>query len=178
MAVEQEGRLAVPIDEGRDHWRGGRPPGAVTLLEYGDYECPYSRSAYRSIQVIENRLGDRLRFVFRNYPLRDIHPHAQMAAEVAEEAAAQGHFWAMHELLFHRQRALEPPDLYRYARQVGLDVDQLEVALRDGRHRARIEADVESGDRSGVLGTPTLFIDGVRHDGSYAPEELERALRA
>ena len=168
--------LTVPVDEGRDHLRGGQPPAAVTLVEYGDYECPYSRAAYRSVEVIERRLGERLRFVFRHFPLRDIHPHPQIAAEVAEESAAQQRFWDMHDLLFRRQRALEPPDLLGYARELGLDVGQLEAALDDGRHRARIEQDVESGLRSGVRGTPTLFIDGALYDGSYSHEELERVL--
>jgi protein-disulfide isomerase len=169
--------LTVPIDSERDHTRGG-PAGSVTLVEYGDYECPYSRAAYRSVERIEGRLGDRMRFVFRHFPLRDIHPHAQMAAEAAEAAAEQGRFWEMHDLLFHRQRALEPADLRRYAGELGLDLDEFDAALAGGRGRARIEEDIASGERSGVLGTPTLFIDGVLYEGSYAPDELEHALIA
>jgi protein-disulfide isomerase len=169
--------LAEPVDERRDHLRWGSPASAVTLLEYGDYECPYSRAAYRSVMRIERRLGDRLCFVFRHLPLRDEHPHAQMAAEAAEEAGAQGLFWEMSDELFRRQRQLEPKDLRRYALQLGLDVDELDAALGDGRHRARTEADLESGLRSGALGTPTLFVDGELYEGSYMPAELEVVLR-
>jgi protein-disulfide isomerase len=168
--------LAVPVDQDRDHSRGGERTPAITLVEYGDYECPYSRAAYRSVQQIEQQLGDRLRFVFRHFPLREIHPHAQIAAEAAEEAAAQDRFWEMHDLLFARQHALAREDLISYANDLGLDAEQLKSALGDGRHRARIEEDVSSGTRSGVQGTPTLFIAGELYAGSYMPEELERAL--
>ena len=170
------GALAVPVDESSDHLRGGRPGAAVTLVEYGDYECPYSRAAFRSIERVERRLGDGLRFVFRHLPLRNIHPHAQMAAEVAEEAAAQGRFWEISDALFRGQPALESDDLRRYAREVGLDVDEVDAALRDGRHRSRIEADVASGVRAGVQGTPTLFLDGALYQGSYMFEELVAAV--
>jgi protein-disulfide isomerase len=168
--------LAVPVDQDRDHARGGEGSPAITLVEYGDYECPYSRAAYRSVQQVERQLGDRLRFVFRHFPLREIHPHAQIAAESAEEAAAQDRFWEMHDLLFARQHALAREDLIRYASDLGLDAEQFKAALGDGRHRARIEQDVSSGTRSGVQGTPTLFIAGEVYDGSYTPQELERAL--
>ncbi|HWW90257.1 MAG TPA: thioredoxin domain-containing protein [Solirubrobacteraceae bacterium] len=168
--------LAVPVDQDRDHSRGGEPTTAITLVEYGDYECPYSRAAYRSVQQIEQQLGDRLRFVFRHFPLREIHPHAQIAAEAAEEAATQDRFWEMHDVLFARQHALARADLISYANDLGLDAEQFKSALRDGRHRARIEEDVSSGTRSGVQGTPTLFIAGELYAGSYMPEELERAL--
>ena len=168
--------LAVAVDQERDHARGGEGSPAITLVEYGDYECPYSRAAYRSVQQIERQLGDRLRFVFRHFPLREIHPHAQIAAEAAEEAAAQDRFWEMHDLLFARQHALAREDLIRYANDLGLDAEQFKAALGEGRHRARIEEDVSSGTRSGVQGTPTLFIAGEVYDGSYMPEELEGAL--
>jgi len=168
--------LAAPVDPRRDRLRGGEPPAAVTLLMYGDYECPYSHAAYRSVQTIERHLGEGLRFVFRHFPLREIHPHAQLAAETAEEAAAQDRFWKMHDLLFERQKALELRDLRGYAGEVGMNVGELDAALGEGRHRARIEEDVSSGSRSGVQGTPTLFIDGVLHPGSYMPDELQLAL--
>jgi protein-disulfide isomerase len=168
--------LTVAVDQDRDHLRGGETTPAITLVEYGDYECPYSRAAYRSIEQIERRLGDRLRFVFRYFPLREIHPHAQIAAEAAEEAATQHRFWEMHDLLFERQHALAREDLIPYANDLGLDGEQFAAALGDGRHRARIEEDVSSGTRSGVQATPTLFIAGELYDGSYMPEELERAL--
>jgi protein-disulfide isomerase len=168
-------RLAVPVDVSRDRLRGG-PDSRVTLVEYGDYECPYSRRAYRSVQSIEQELGRRLTFVFRHFPLREIHPHAQLAAEAAEQAAAQGEFWVMHDLLFHRQKALEPDDLRRYAEEARLDLGEFGAALGDGRHRARIEEDVASGLASGVDGTPTLFIDGVRYRGSYEAQVLGAAV--
>jgi protein-disulfide isomerase len=168
--------LAVAVDQSRDHMRGGQGSQAITLVEYGDYECPYSRAAYRSVARIERQLGDRFRFVFRHFPLREIHPHAQIAAEAAEEAAAQDRFWEMHDLLFARQHALAREDLISYANDLGLDEEQFTSALRDGRHRARIEEDVSSGTRSGVQGTPTLFIAGELYAGSYMPQELERAL--
>jgi formate-nitrite transporter family protein len=168
--------LAAPVDPERDHERGGQASRAITLVEYGDYDCPYSRAAYRSVQRIERPLGNRLRFVFRHFPLREIHPHAQIAAEAAEEAAAQDRYWEMHDLLFARQHALERENLVRYANELGLDAQQFTAALDDGRHRGRIDQDVASGTRSGVQGTPILFIAGERYDGSYAPEELERAL--
>jgi protein-disulfide isomerase len=178
MGSSSSTQLTVAVDEGRDHSRGGGLSPAITLVEYGDYECPYSRAAYRSVEQIERQLGDRLRFVFRHFPLREIHPHAQIAAEAAEEAAAQDRFWEMHDLLFARQHALAREDLIGYAIDLGLDAEQFTAALEDGRHRARIEEDVSSGTRSGVEGTPTLFIAGEIYDGSYMPEELERALLA
>jgi protein-disulfide isomerase len=168
--------LIAPVDAERDHVRGGGAAGCVTLVEYGDYECPYSRAAYRAVGVVERHLGDRLRFVFRHFPLREIHPHAQAAAEAAEAAAAQGRFWAMHDVLFMRQHALADQDLRGYAAELRLDLDAFEAAVRDGSGRARIDEDVDSGERSGVAGTPTLFIDGVRYAGSYASADLERAL--
>src|SRR5712692_3390189 len=127
--------LAVAVDQDRDHARGGQGSRAITLVEYGDYECPYSRAAYRSVERIERRLGDRFRFVFRHFPLREIHPHAQIAAEAAAEAAAQDRFWEMHDLLFARQHELEQEDLIRYANELELDVEQFTAALEDGRHR-------------------------------------------
>src|SRR5205085_2549558 len=139
----------------------------VTLAEYGDYECPYSRRAYRSVQLIEQELGPRLLFVFRHFPLTGIHPHAQLAAEAAEEAAAQGRFWPMHDLLYHRQRALAAAELRRYAGEVGLALSRFDAALADGRHRDRIEEDILSGVAGGVDGTPALFINGARCRGPY-----------
>ena len=166
----------VPIDERADHVRGGAPATATVLVEYGDYECPYSRRAYRSIQRVEARMGDGLCFVFRHLPLREIHPHAQLAAEVVEEAGAQGRFWEMHDMLFHRQKALERADMSGYARELGLDLDELDAALDDGRHRGRIEADLEGGVMAGARGIPTLFIDGELYAGSYETDVLQVAL--
>jgi protein-disulfide isomerase len=164
-----------PLDETVDHVRGS-PAGRV-ILEYGDYECPYSRQAFRAIEQVELRLGGTVRFAFRHFPLTGIHPHALSAAAAAEAAAVQGRFWDMHELLFGRQKALGDGDLHRYAARLGLDVaaferDRAGIAVAD-----RIRRDVDSGLASGqVLGTPTLFIDGVVHRGGYDPPALLAAL--
>jgi protein-disulfide isomerase len=152
----------APLDDKADHVRGS--PAGRLILEYGDYECPYSRQAFHAIEQVEQQLGGNVRFAFRHFPLTGIHPHALAAAAAAEAAALQGRFWDMHELLFHRQKALEHSDLLRYAAQLGLDVamfdrDQASVAVVE-----RIRRDVDSGLASGqVLGTPTLFIDGAVH---------------
>jgi protein-disulfide isomerase len=160
-----------------DHVRGAR--GGRLILEYGDYECPYSRRAFREVQRVESRLGDRVRFAFRHFPLTDIHPHALAAAEGAEAAAMQGRFWEMHELLFHRQKALEDADLRRYAADVGIDVERFDEDRASAGVLARIRRDVESGLESGeVLGTPTMFIDGVVQRGPYDAASLLQEVTA
>ena len=160
-----------PLEEGVDHVRG--PAGATLIVEYGDYECPYSRQAYRSIERVEAELGGPVRFAFRHFPLNEIHPHALAASRAAEAAALQDRFWEMHELLFHRQQALEDEDLRRYGSEVGLEVAQFD---RDRNGQAildRIERDFRSGLESGeVRGTPTLFIDGIVHHGGYDADTL------
>ena len=167
--------LTPPVDLDRDHWRGGEH-AAVTLVEYGDYECPYSRAAFRTIQRLEGQLGSQLRFVFRHLPLTNIHPHALAAAHMAEAAALQGRFWPMHEWLFHHQQALEDADLLDYADQLGLDGERLAVDL-DGRTvRQRVRADTHSALQSGARGTPTLFINGRRHLAGYDQATLGAAL--
>jgi protein-disulfide isomerase len=165
----------APLDDKVDHVRGS--PAGPLILEYGDYECPYSRQAFHAIKRVEHELGGNMRFAFRHFPLTSIHPHALAAAAAAEAAALQGRFWDMHELLFHRQKALEDGDLRGYAAQLGLDVaafdrDRASTAVAD-----RIRRDVDSGLASGqVLGTPTLFIDGALHRGGYDPPTLLAAL--
>jgi protein-disulfide isomerase len=154
-----------------DHARG-RPRAPANLIIYGDYECPYTRVAYRSVQRLERRFEERLRFVFRHFPLVDIHPHAQQAAEAAEAAAAQGRFWELHDVLFRRQRALEAPDLRRYASQVGLDTERFWNEVGARTHAGRVSRDVASGMASGVRGTPTIFLNGERYSGDYRPEAL------
>ena len=169
--------LTPPVDLDRDHWRGGAR-AVVTLVEFGDYECPYSRMAFRTIQRLEPQLGGQLRFVFRHLPLTGIHPHALAAAHVAEAAALQGRFWPMHELLFHRQQALEDADLVGYADQLGLDRQQL-LADLDGRAVGqRVQADADSALESGARGTPTLFINGRLHLAGYDEAVLRAALHA
>src|SRR5437016_11588345 len=160
-----------PIDVAADHVRGH------LIVEYGDYECPYSRQAYRAIQRVEDGLDPGVRFAFRHFPLTEIHPHAFAAAAAAEAAALQGRFWDMHDLLFHRQKALENDDLQRYAAELGLDIAQFDCDRAGAVVLRRIRRDVESGIASGeVLGTPTLFIDGVVHRAGYDAETLMAAL--
>jgi protein-disulfide isomerase len=165
----------APLDNKTDHVRG-EPQGRL-IIEYGDYECPYSRQAFHAIEVAERHLAGNMRFAFRHFPLTRIHPHALAAAAAAEAAARQGRFWDMHELLYHRQKALEDADLRRYATELGLDVAAFD---RDGRSvAARIRRDVDSGLASGqVLGTPTLFVDGVVYRGGYDPPALLAVLTA
>ena len=165
----------APLDEKVDHVRG--LPSGRLIIEYGDYECPYSRQAFHAIERVEQQLGGNLRFAFRHFPLTAIHPHALAAAAAAEAAALQGRFWDMHELLFHRQKALEDADLLRYAARLGLDVAAFDRDRTSGAVADRIGRDVDSGLASGqVLGTPTLFIDGVVHTGAYDAATLVEAL--
>ena len=159
-------KLAVPINEERDHVRGPRA-APVTLVEYGDYECQYCGRGHYVVKDLERRAGNLMRFVFRNFPLTTLHPHAERAAEAAEAAGAQGKFWEMHDLLFENQQALEDEDLMEYAALVGLDIPRFVREMREGRYLSRIREDFLSGARSGVNGTPTFFINGVRHDGPW-----------
>jgi protein-disulfide isomerase len=165
----------APLDEIVDHVRGSRV--GRLIIEYGDYECPYSRQAFHAIEQVERQLGGNMRFAFRHFPLTGIHPHALAAAAAAEAAALQGRFWDMHELLFHRQKALEDGDLRGYAAQLGLDVPALDRDRTSIAVLERIRRDVDSGLASGqVVGTPTLFIDGVVYRGGYDPPTLLAAL--
>jgi Na+/H+ antiporter NhaA len=168
--------LADPVDPERDHVRGPRE-APVTLVEYGDFECPHCGQAEPMVRELLRDRGD-LRYVWRHLPLSDVHPHAQLAAEASEAAAAQGAFWEMHDLLLAHQDALRPEDLIGYARQLGLDVERFTRDL--GRHAgaARVAADVESADMSGVSGTPTFFINGRRHHGAYDVASLTAAVKA
>jgi protein-disulfide isomerase len=168
-------RLTLPVSE-RDHILG--PAIApVTLVEYGDYECPHCGQAHHVVTHLQRLLGHQMRFVFRHFPLTTVHPHAQHAAEAAEAAAAQGQFWSMHDMLFTHQYALEDEDLVRYAAALGLDVYRFSSELAGHIHVARVREDFMSGVRSGVNGTPTFFINGVRHDGSYDLDTLVSAMR-
>jgi protein-disulfide isomerase len=169
--------LTPPVNLDRDHGRGGEG-AAVTLVGYGDYECPYSSMAFRVIQRLEPQLGGQLRFVFRHLPLTGIHPHALVAAHLAEAAALQGQFWPMHELLFHHQQALEDADLWRYADQLGLDRHRLAADLDGMTVWQPVQADADSALESGTRGTPTLFINGRRHLGGYDQATLRAALHA
>jgi protein-disulfide isomerase len=155
----------------------GDPSGHV-ILEYGDYECPYSRKAYRNIQRVEARLQGRVGFAFRHFPLTEIHPHALAAACAAEAAALQDRFWEMHDRLFHGQKALEDEDLRAYAAELGLDPVRFDEDRDSDAVRTLIASDVDSGIATGeVRGTPTIFIDGVVHSGPYDADALLEALR-
>ena len=174
--MAQRTHLAVPVSE-RDHIQGP-DTATVTLVQYGDYECPYTRRSTWVVQAIQQQLGDQLRFVYRNFPLTEIHPHALHTAFAAEAADAQGKFWEMHNYIFHHQHTLEDSDLAHFAVAVGLDLQQYARALAEQRSLARIEEDVEGGERSGVQGTPTLFINEVLYRGSWEQDALLAALQA
>ena len=168
--------LALPVDPKHDRVRG--PAGAsVTLVEYGDFECPYCGQAEPLVRELLAGDGD-LRYVWRHLPLTDVHPRAELAAEAAEAAAEQGAFWDYHALLFDHQDALKPTDLVSYAEQLGLDAERFRRELRDGDHAGRVARDVESADLSGVAGTPTFFVNGARHHGAYDLRALKAAVKA
>jgi protein-disulfide isomerase len=150
----------------------------VTLVEYGDFECEYCGQAEPVLRELLASFGDDVRYVWRHLPLNDVHPRAQMAAEAAEAAAAQGGFWGMYDLLLRNQDALRPADLASYAEQIGLDAELFEDELRRRVHAPRISEDVASADESGVSGTPTFFINGRRHYGAYDISTLTTAVTA
>lgn len=176
MAEDEVARLTMPVGT-RDHAEG-RPDAPVTLVEYGDYECPHCGRAYPIVKDVQSRLGSKLRFVFRNFPLSESHPHAEHAAEAAEGAAAQGRFWEMHDTLFEHQRALDDSHLVDYAAKLGIDAGTIGEELRAHTRKGRVREDFMSGVRSGVNGTPTFFINGLRFDDSWDAETLTDALRA
>jgi protein-disulfide isomerase len=169
-------RLTVPVNE-HDHILG--PITApVTLVEYGDYECPYCGQAHHVVKQLRQLQGRRLCFVFRHFPLTTVHPHAQHSAEAAEAAGVQGKFWEMHYMLFEHQQALEADDLVQYATALGLDLYRFSSELASHIHAPRVREHFMSGVRSGVNGTPTFFINGVRHDGSFDLDTLVDAVEA
>ncbi|MCG7326231.1 DsbA family protein [Achromobacter sp. ACRQX] len=166
-------RLFIPVNA-QDHAEG--PDTApVTLVEYGDYECPYCGEAYPVLKAVQRALGDRLRFVFRNFPISELHPDAVAAAEFAEAAAEAGKFWQAHDMLYERQNALKESDLFAYGEEIGLSPQVLHRAF-GGAFDSKIEVDFSGGVRSGVNGTPTLFINGVRYDGPRDADSLIDAL--
>jgi protein-disulfide isomerase len=167
--------LAVDVDPERDHIRGPHE-AQITLVEYGDLECPFCGQAEAVLRALLADFGD-LRYVWRHLPLSDVHPHAQLAAEATEVAADQGAFWEMHDLLFEHQDALRPQNLHEYAAQLGLDLDRFVEELRKHVRAGRVAEDVDSADLSGVSGTPTFFINGRRHHGAYDVETLTAAVK-
>jgi len=169
-------RLTPPVSEA-DH-RSGPDDAPVTLVEYGDFECPSCGAAYPIVEGVRKKMGARLRFVFRHFPLTQIHPHAMHAAEAAEAAGAQGKFWPMHDLLFEHQDALEDAHLIRYAKTLGLDEKRFTAELGGEAYAKRIREGIRAGIRSGVNGTPTFFINGARFDGSWQGPDLLAALQA
>ena len=169
-------KLAEPVTSA-DHAQG-EPDAAVTLVQYGDYECPYTRLSRHSVHQLQREFADRLRFVFRHFPLQEIHPHARAAALAAESAGAQADFWKMHEYLFEHQKQLEEADLQSYAIQQGLNVEQFDRDRRSAEIAGRIDRDLDSGERSGVEGTPTFYVNGIRHEGGYDLESLRPAIAA
>jgi len=174
MSASATPTLKPPVGP-KDHMQG--PPDApVTLVEYGDYECPYCGEAYPVVKALQERLGDQICFVFRNFPLAQAHPHAEEAAEAAEAAASQGKFWEMHDLLYENQDALEPEDLVKYARALRLELPRFVLEMREHVYKERVREDFRSGVRSGVNGTPTFFINGVRHDGPFDLRSLLGAI--
>jgi protein-disulfide isomerase len=168
-------KLKPPVGA-NDHVQGpAKAP--VTLLEYGDYECPYCGEAYPIVKALQERLGDQMRLVFRNFPLGEAHPHAEHAAEAAEAAAVQGKFWEMHDLLYENQDALEDEDLVRYAKALGLDLPRFVKEMAAHAYAVRVRDDFRSGVRSGVNGTPTFFVNGARHDGPFDLRSLLAAIK-
>jgi|SRR5687767_7605672 len=168
--------LTLPVSD-RDHSQG-LASAAVTLVEYGDYQCPYCRQAHPILQDIRKSMGGLTRLVFRNFPLTSVHPNAQHAAEAAEAAGVQGKFWAMHDHLFEHQSRLDDDALLEYATEIGLDVDRFRHDLETHAFGPRVREDFLSGVRSGVNGTPTFFINGLRHDAAWDFETLSGAIRA
>ena len=169
-------QLRPPVSE-RDHVQGPAT-AAVTLVEYGDFQCPHCGRAHPIIKAIQARMGSRLRFVYRNFPLSESHPRAVPAALAAEAAGIQGRFWEMHDLIFENQRRLSGADFEAHATQLGLDIERFRDDMASEAVLARVEGDFESGVRSGVSGTPGLFIDGDKYDGPWDEATLARALGA
>jgi protein-disulfide isomerase len=174
MVSKMATRLSVPVTE-RDHAQGS-PDATVTLVEYGDYECSYCGATHTIVKQVQKIVGNQLRFVFRHFPLAQIHPHAERAAEAAEAAGAQGRFWQVHDLLYENQQTLDDRHLLLLAEAIDLDTERFTRELRDEIYRERVREDFMSGVRSGVNGTPTFFINGVRHDGPWEIDSLLYAI--
>jgi protein-disulfide isomerase len=176
MATSMRARLAIPVTA-RDHVQGPKT-APVTLVEYGDFECPYCAAAHVIVKKVRQIMGDQLRFVFRHFPLTQIHPHAESAAEASEAAGAQDQFWKMHDLLYENQPLLDPPHLVMFAEELHLDLKRFARELEEGIYRERVREDFLSGVRSGVNGTPAFFINDLRYDGSWDIEPLTEALES
>jgi protein-disulfide isomerase len=174
--MDKSAMLTQPVSA-HDHAEG--PADApLTLVEYGDYQCPYCGAAYPVVKRLQKTLGKKLRFVFRNFPLTQAHPYALIAAEAAEAAALQGKFWEMHDLLFEQQTLLKPEIIPSWAKRIGLNLEQFGNDVKQGVVEKRIKEDRQSGIRSGVNGTPTFFINGIRYDGPHDYDSLLTALES
>ncbi len=168
--------LEIPVTPERDHIEGPAN-AALTLVEYGDYQCPYCGAAYPEVKKVQKELGPELRFVFRNFPLTNMHEHAMNAAETAEAASAQGKFWPMHDFLYEHQATLGDPGVaLGYAKKLGLDTQRFDREIAQHMYQKRIKDDFMGGVRSGVNGTPTFYVNGVRHDGDAVAKALIEAL--
>jgi protein-disulfide isomerase len=167
--------LKVPVNS-RDHIRGSEN-APVTLLEYGDYECPFCGRAHFIVEEVRDELGNSLRFVFRNFPLVEVHPHALTAAHAAEAAGLQGKFWEMHDILFENQEALDTGDILIYAQELDLDIKKFVRNLESEEVAQKVRDDLASGEQSGVMSTPTFFINGRKHVGSYEFADLLAAIQ-
>jgi protein-disulfide isomerase len=166
--------LRLPVNE-KDNV-AGESSAAITLVEYGDYQCPHCGHAYPIVKDIQEKMGDSLRFVFRNFPLNELHPQAFMAAVATEAAARQNAFWAMHDIVFENQQSLNFDNIMDYATAIDLDISQFSSDLQDAALTQKVETDFESGIMSGVNGTPTFFINGNRYNGSWEGAELLNVL--
>ena len=174
---EEINKLTVPVNIGTDHIRGSIN-APITIVEYGDYECPYTGIAYPVVKEIMGRFDEKIYFVFRNFPLREIHPHAQHAAEAAEAAsAAQDKFWQMHDYLFEHQKALDDHHLLEYAQKVGLDIERFKKEMSGHVYAPLINKSLKSGIDSGVEGTPTFFINGECYEESWDLDTLTSYLK-
>ncbi len=167
--------LTIPVNRNRDYI-SGPDTAPITLVEYGDYECPYCGQAYPIIKQIQEYFGDNIRFVFRNFPLTQVHPHAQRAAEAAEEAGDQNKFWNMHDYLYEHQQALDDKHLEKYAKIIELDLERFDEDMKNHVHVPKIREDFLSGIQSGVNGTPSFYINGTRYDGSWDFDTLMQIL--
>ena len=167
--------MTTPINIGTDHIKGS-VNAPIVIVEYGDYECPYTGMAYPIVKEIVKRFGDKVQFAFRNFPLNEIHPHAQHAAEAAEAAAAQDKFWQMHDYLFEHQRALDENHLLQYVEKVGLNINKFKKEMSGHIYAPLIEESLKSGINSGVEGTPTFFVNGKRYEDSWDLDTFSNVL--
>lgn len=168
-------QLSFPVSESRDHIQGPAT-AAVTLVEYGDYECPYCAQAYLIVKEVQERLGSKVRFVFRNFPLTKLRPHAYQSALAVETVAAQGKFWEMYDFLFKHGQSLTDDNLRLSAAKLGLNVNKFDLEFRDRTYSSHVDEDIQSGEESGVTKTPTFFINGDRYDDSWDLDNLLSAL--